>query len=265
MKVILLSILCFVTGNLIAQQLPDTVFYDLGWKETARSNASYYRITIKKDNGFEVQDHYINGTLQMTGFLTSFEPENRQGTFTFYDKDGKKETVGHYFANKKSEDWTRFYNSGAVKSKEYYVNGELIDTSKTFYETGELKRIEVYKHGSIITGKCYKRNGGDTIYFPAEEMPRYKGGEDALRQFIANNVDYPKKARAKNIQGRVFIKFKVTKYGKVDEISVLKGVHPLLDRAAMDVVEKLPNFDPGKTEGVPVDVYFTVPINFTLQ
>ena len=35
----------------------------------------------------------------------------------------------------------------------------------------------------------------------AEQMPSYKGGEDAMSSFIRENVKYPKKAKKKGITG----------------------------------------------------------------
>lgn len=265
MRTIVLSLFCFFSATLFAQQLPDTIFYDLGWKISNRANAFFYRITVKEEYGFSVQDHYINGTLQMTGFYTSFDPDNKHGVFTYYNEDGVKVSVGRFKKNKKVGEWIHFYKSGLLKSKENFENGELNDTTKFYFETGELRRIEVYDHDSLVVGKCYRKNGSDTAYFPAEEAPRYVGGESALRQFIASNIDYPRKARKNEIQGRVYVKFKIKKDGRVDEIFICRGVHPLLDGAAMDVIKKLPPFIPAKNEGAPVEVDFTVPINFLLE
>ncbi len=98
-----------------------------------------------------------------------------------------------------------------------------------------------------------------------EEMPQYQGGEVALLQFVSENTRYPEAAKAQNIQGRVIVRFTVTREGNVANISVLKGVDPLLDAEAVRVVSLLKGFEPGKQGGKPVPVWYMVPITFTLK
>jgi hypothetical protein len=47
-------------------------------------------------------------------------------------------------------------------------------------------------------------------------------------------------------------------------LSVLKGVHPLLDVEASRVVDMLSGFKPGKQGGKAVPVWYMVPVNFNL-
>jgi len=97
-----------------------------------------------------------------------------------------------------------------------------------------------------------------------EEMPMYPGGEGELLRFIAENTKYPEAAKAEKIQGKVIIRFVVNTAGDTEGISVLKGVHPLLDAEAVRVVSLLSGFKPGKQGGVAVPVWYMVPINFAL-
>ena len=98
-----------------------------------------------------------------------------------------------------------------------------------------------------------------------QEMPEYPGGNSALLKFIGENLKYPEDALQNNIQGKVFIKFVVNRDGSVDRIEVIKGVDPSLDRAALEVVSLLPDFRPGKQNGVPVPVWFTMPVVFMIK
>jgi len=98
-----------------------------------------------------------------------------------------------------------------------------------------------------------------------EEMPLYPGGEAELLNFIAMNTQYPEGAKADTIQGKVIVRFIVNTEGNTEGISVLKGVHPLLDAEAMRVVKLFTGFKPGMQGGKAVPVWYMVPINFTLQ
>ena len=98
-----------------------------------------------------------------------------------------------------------------------------------------------------------------------EEMPMFPGGDPALLPYIAANTQYPEIAKENNIQGKVIVRFCVTSKGGVNQVSVLKGVDPELDKEAIRVVTTLPTFKPGKQGGKPVPVWYMVPIAFTLK
>ncbi len=89
--------------------------------------------------------------------------------------------------------------------------------------------------------------------------------EQAIANFVVSNLAYPKKARRKGIEGRVIVKFIVEKDGAVGEVTVVKGVHPMLDDEAQRVVESMPDFHPGMQRGKPVRVSYHLPFNFSLK
>lgn len=99
----------------------------------------------------------------------------------------------------------------------------------------------------------------------AKEMPEFPGGEQALLEYIGKNIKYPEEAIMNNIQGKVTLKFVVNTDGSVNRIELLRGVDPLLDQEAIRVVGTLPKFKPGKQNGIPVRVWFMVPVNFQLK
>jgi periplasmic protein TonB len=101
-------------------------------------------------------------------------------------------------------------------------------------------------------------------FLTVQEMPEPRGGEKGLYKFIADNTSYPVKAKENNIGGKVFLRFCVTSKGAVDHVSVLKGVDPDLDAEAIRVVKIFPPFKPGKQDGKPVPVWYSVSINFQL-
>jgi len=104
----------------------------------------------------------------------------------------------------------------------------------------------------------------DEPFVVVEEMPLFPGGDSMLLAFIGKNTKYPEAAKLNNIQGRVILRFCVTKEGGVDRISVLRGVSSEIDAEAIRVVSTLPQFKPGKQGGKPVAVWYMVPITFTL-
>jgi protein TonB len=103
------------------------------------------------------------------------------------------------------------------------------------------------------------------IFIVVEEMPEFPGGKQALLEYIQKNTVYPAEALNNNIQGRVILKFVVNTDGSVDRIEVLKGIDPLLDQEAVRVISTLPKFKPGRQSGVPVQVWYSVPVLFQIH
>lgn len=99
----------------------------------------------------------------------------------------------------------------------------------------------------------------------AEEMPKFKGGDQELFKFLSENISYPKDAVKDSVQGVVLVSFVINEKGEVTDPKVLKGIHPRLDEEALNIVEKMPDWAPGKDKGAPVKVKYNLPIKFLLQ
>ena len=98
-----------------------------------------------------------------------------------------------------------------------------------------------------------------------EQMPQFPGGPAALMQFLSQNVKYPVEAHKAGVQGRVIASFVVEKDGSITEACIARSIHPSLDAEALRVIGSMPNWMPGKQNGEPVRVKYTVPITFKLQ
>jgi protein TonB len=117
----------------------------------------------------------------------------------------------------------------------------------------------------VISAKEEVEEEEAQVFFIVEDMPEFPGGEMALRTYIANAIKYPVIAQENGIQGKVYVTFVVGKDGSVSNASIARGVDPSIDKEALRVVNTLPKWKPGKQRGKPVNVSYTVPINFVLQ
>jgi len=106
----------------------------------------------------------------------------------------------------------------------------------------------------------------EPVFYVVEQMPRFQGSDDidVFMQYIAENLAYPEKAKKKNISGTVSVQMVVTSEGKVDNVKVIHGADPLLDKEALRVVMSSPEWEPGKQKGQNVNVAFTFPVAFEL-
>jgi protein TonB len=97
------------------------------------------------------------------------------------------------------------------------------------------------------------------------EGPIMVGGDvKAPIKEYAPPPQYTEIARKARIQGVVIVQAIVTKQGDVQDVKVLKGLPMGLDTAAAEAVKKW-KFKPATLNGKPVDVYYNLTVNFTLQ
>jgi len=110
-----------------------------------------------------------------------------------------------------------------------------------------------------------KKKGNEEPFVVVENPPEFPGGYEALMKFLADNVQYPKEAESKGIQGRVICNFVVMKDGSITDVNVVRGVDSLLDAEAVRVLKLMPKWTPGTQRGRAVNVRFTVPVVFRLE
>jgi len=237
-------LIIFITISHLAKSQDTIVTYmDNHWKPTNIENAQYIRKAFKnKDKKWEVNDYYMNGNLQMTGFYKTSKLKKEEGNFQYYYKEGGVKNEGNYHKGKYVGEWRWYRPNGSLASKEFYKLGEL--ENFTFWN----------EDGSVMTEKKGLLQQAEFI-----------GGDMALRQFIASSVKYPIEAQTKGIQGKVYIQFIIDLEGNVTEVKVVKSVNEALDKEAMRVIAGLPKWIPGKRHNLPVKISYTVPINFVLQ
>lgn len=102
-------------------------------------------------------------------------------------------------------------------------------------------------------------------YIIVEKMPEYDGGTEAMIKYIRENLTYPQSTAEISIQGRVIVRFIVTKNGEIKEPKVIRGLASDLDIEAVRVIESMSPWIPGEQNGEKVDVYFTIPVIFRLE
>ncbi|WP_071144793.1 energy transducer TonB [Bacteroides ihuae] len=105
----------------------------------------------------------------------------------------------------------------------------------------------------------------DKVFDMVEQMPTFPGGQAELLSFIGKNLKYPTIAQENGTQGRVICQFIVGKDGTVRDVQVVKSLDPYCDKEAIRVIRSMPRWIPGKQNGKPVTVKYTVPITFRLQ
>ena len=104
----------------------------------------------------------------------------------------------------------------------------------------------------------------DKVYEMCEQMPTYKGGEEAMMRFLSQVTRYPQRAQEFGIQGCVVVGFIVEKDGSLSDFKFIQRVDPELDDEALKTVKAMPKWNPGKHNGKNVRVRHSVPVGFKL-
>jgi TonB family protein len=88
-----------------------------------------------------------------------------------------------------------------------------------------------------------------------ETPPSLNGGVQALQE----QVQYPESAKESGLEGEVHLQFVVDAKGTAHDIQVKRGVHRLLDPAAVRALRSV-TFEPGRMDEAPVPTEMTLPI-----
>ena len=125
------------------------------------------------------------------------------------------------------------------------------------------------KEGVTLKEITLKEGGAepsvDHPFITVEDMPVFPGGESAMQKFVADNLKYPESAQKAGVQGRVTVRFIVGKTGEISDVRVIRGIDPECDAEAVRMIQSMPNWTPGKQNGIAVPVYFTLPIVYRLK
>lgn len=110
-------------------------------------------------------------------------------------------------------------------------------------------------------------NGGkdDKVYDITEEPPSFPGGQAVMMTYLARNIKYPPTAMKNKTEGRVILQFVVRADGSISDTHVMRSISPELDAEAVRVIANMPKWNPGKQDGKPVNVKFTIPVSFKLD
>ena len=163
------------------------------------------------------------------------------------------------FGNENSEPTHKYkvtYNSKGTYGYDINVEDLPLEETDPQYGKKTIEEIELLENN-----EDHRKN---RIFDVVEEMPQFPGGPSALFDYLASSIKYPVVAEENGVQGRVVCTFIVELDGSITDVKVVKSVDPSLDKEAIRVLRYMPRWVPGKQNGSPVRVKYTVPVTFSL-
>ena len=174
----------------------------------------------------------------------------------------RMEYTGFEFDSEHESNGISFYGVGNGTQVSYVQAYVGSDDGLEFF--GGTVNIDDLKENQTVGGTAGQEIETD-VFTVAEQMPIFPGGEAALLRYVSEHTKYPSIALEQEIQGVVTIRFVVTPTGAVGDVFVVQGLDPECDREAVRVVKSLPRFTPGKQQGKPVAVWYTLPVRFEIR
>ncbi len=222
----------------------DTLYFRLSnpWNTVKDPNGSYIRKCVSENDYYHVWDY--NG-------------RNILVTESYYaDTTFKKKLLCHKYFNEQNGllEQTRCYKDGRLNG--YFVN---------YDNKGDTTDYQVYENGDVIRSWSLHPEERDTVLealVKQEVRPEFAGGREGWINYLSRNLQYPSQLKDSGITGQVILRFTITPKGKIEDVIVVKSLHPLFDKEAIRVISESPKWKPAEQLGKKVQATITQPINF---
>ena len=218
---------------------------------------------------------YDNGNPWMAG---AYQNDQEEGLWAYYDfETGQKNQYGNYAAGKKHGKWVTLDSFGNPFSEETFADGKRDGETRIYDKDGTLAIWRVYEKGQLIAEERFETSAPIDTTKMVQALPFLKGCESAnldlqkqcseqkLLQSIYSRITYPPKARSRGAEGKAIFQFVVEKDGSISEMATLRGICADIEAECLRVLQKMPEWNPGRMDGVPVRVQYRMPILFRLE
>lgn len=162
------------------------------------------------------------------------------------------------------EDTKQNLESQEINDDEY-LNPPVLDTASSKASIPVVAPAPVEEEPTELVIRAERMPCLDKCTVIELESERRKCTEEALLSFIYSQLKYPRIAKQNNLEGRVVVSFVVNSTGNVTDIKTLRDIGGGCGLAVEEVLAQLPKWSPGKQNGRPVHVQYTIPIKFTLE
>lgn len=126
----------------------------------------------------------------------------------------------------------------------------------------------------VPVSATHAQSSGQKVYTVPEVQPEFPGGYTALSRYLAETIKVPGSMVRKHYNtGPIAAKFIISDIGYVQDVRItmkpldkktLKGVQAYITNI-IAAIEKMPRWQPGQVGGKDVPVFYTLPIEITMQ
>ena len=267
--------------------------FDRFGDETTKEHSIYFSIGKKNHFGDLIDSVY--SWYSQTGKLKSIEFRDRRGkavgNFKTFYPNGRIKAVGRFehksfkvyksSADSVEQLFLEFYDSSGryqvrngkgmidgpvdmLRERGPIVRGVRDSVWTAWYPNGKIFYQESWHEGELVDGVSYPPAGGeiyyDRMFVPAE--PRE--GLSKFYEQVTAQIEYPKEAEQRGIEGKVVVGFTVGKDGAIHTPVILKSIGYGCDEEAIRVLKLSPSWKPASRRGQPVSSRTSITYIFKL-
>ncbi len=139
-------------------------------------------------------------------------------------------------------------STAVPKSAEYKTNETEKRSRSVPYQKEKAEQYIPTKNASVD-----RTIESDSIYTVADEMPEFPGGQTELMKYVQKNIQS---------SSPIVIEIIIDKTGKAIGAKLLNPYSKELEKQIVEMVNKMPKWNPGKQNGKAVSVRYNLPVKF---
>lgn len=264
---LLLTLSLLTTSQMTFSQ--DSMYYhpDQRRYSPIREGGYLYRTKKRTDSGMVATYYFRSGKPHYIYHFSDDSLLIKDGEYKLYDSNNYDIPIHTcmYAKNKSNGKESYFYLNGQLQATGTNKDGQPDGAWTGYYPSGKLSGKATYADGKQTSGEFYLEDGSvkstGTSFMEESSFP---GGPEEYQQFLIKTLKYPREAFKQEIQGIVIVQFKVTKEGKIADMSVIRSVDKTLDEEALRALRKMPDWNPAILGGLPVESFKKQPVAFKL-
>lgn len=117
-------------------------------------------------------------------------------------------------------------------------------------------KIVVMAENMPVFGDCFSMEN---------EAERRNCTNKSLMKFLMSRVKYPDAANGVGLEGTVVARFVINREGKVEKTEIIRDIGAGCGEEVLRAINELPRWRPGRQNGRPVSVMYTIPVKFTIN
>lgn len=217
------------------------------------------KATIK--NG-KYTEWFDNGNLWKRG---NYENNKQAGFWEYFAFDGYRYESGNFKNDMRDGIWIAQDSIGRKTTATTYVRGKRDGEMRLYNDKEEVTTIQHFKNGEFIRKEVlmeeelegmmeYHSNIQPTLLSCSDlKTPREKEKcrNTTIVKILSENLQYPEDARTENIEGKVIIRFRINTEGKMEDITVFRGVSASIEKESLRVVDLMEDWAPTYLKGKP--------------
>ncbi|NIJ55355.1 M56 family metallopeptidase [Dyadobacter arcticus] len=216
------------------------------------------KIVFMKSDSVNISGSVIDGKGNKISDAIIVLAGSKRGTST--DMDGKFEL------NAMPVDGRLVISHVKFKSLELLLEKNKTIYSITLHEDAAVNSVAEKSGDKFVNYNVGKSNQSTKSGFKViEQKPQFPGGHAAMIDWLKDNMRYPERALMVNVGGIALVQFTVDEEGKIGDVVLIKGIGFGIDWEAVNLVKKMPKWEPAIQNGKPVAMTQAIEIKFDLE